>query len=333
MRRRSLIFGLLAITATSGAHADQSQKNHHIAIVHSSHPIAALSEESFSPGISAIFTELRRLGYVEGKNLLIDRYSGEGRATSYPDLARDVVASHPDLIIAIGHSVVLDFKATETRIPIIGVSADPVGTGIGESLSRPGGNITGITPNVSRQQQWDKRVQLLLQVVPHLNRLGILRSAILTKSQEAEERETARKMGMSAVGGTLYHPVDELEYRRVFTALVEDRADAVIVSDDAINITNRKLIVELAEKNRLPAIYAFRTFVEAGGLISYGSDQLEHGRLIAEIADKIMKGAKPSDIPIVQPTKFELAINLKTAKALGLTVPPELLATADEVIE
>jgi putative ABC transport system substrate-binding protein len=135
MRRRNLIFGLLAIATTRRARAEQSIKVHRIAIVHSSHPVAALSEESFSPGIKSIFTELRRLGYVEGKNLLIDRYSGEGRATSYPDLARDVVASNPDLIIAIGHSVVLDFKATETKIPIIGVSADPVGTGIGELIS------------------------------------------------------------------------------------------------------------------------------------------------------------------------------------------------------
>jgi putative ABC transport system substrate-binding protein len=333
MRRRNLILGLLlAVAASASAVAQQREKVHRIAIVHPSHPAASLTETSFSPGIRTIFAEFRRLGYVEGKNLLIERYSGEGRATHYPDLARDVVARNPDLIIATGNNLVLDFKAATTTIPIIGAFADPVGTGIVSSLARPGGNITGITPSVGLQE-WDKRVQLLLKVVPQLSRLGGLRSTSLTYPQQAEEHETARRLGIIAVGGRLNYPVDETEYRRVFAALVNDQADAIIVSEDLENITNRKLIVELAEKNRLPAIYALKVFVEAGGLMSYGSDQSEHGRMVVDIADQIMKGAKPSDVPIRQPTKFELAINLKTAKSLGLTMPPELLATADMVIE
>jgi putative ABC transport system substrate-binding protein len=226
--------------------------------------------------------------------LLIERYSGEGRATHYPDLARDVVARNPDLIIATGNNLVLDFKAATTTIPIIGAFADPVGTGIVSSLARPGGNITGITPSVGLQE-WDKRVQLLLKVVPQLSRLGGLRSTSLTYPQQAEEHETARRLGIIAVGGRLNYPVDEIEYRRVFAALVNDQADAI--------------------------------------MMSYGSDQSEHGRMVVDIADQIMKGAKPSDVPIRQPTKFELAINLKTAKSLGLTMPPELLATADMVVE
>jgi putative ABC transport system substrate-binding protein len=263
--------------------------------------------------IRALFNELRRLGYVEEKNLLIDRYSGEGRATHYPDLARDVVARKPDLIIAIGNNLVLDLKAATTTTPIVGFFADPVETGIVRSLARPSGNITGVTLNIGIQESWAKQVQLLLQVVPHLSRLGVLRSTTLTDGQEAEEQQTVRRLGITTVGGTLDYPLGEAEYRRAFTALVKNRADAVII--DVGNLTNRKLIVELAETNRLPAIYPLKVFVETGGLMSYGSSQSEHGR-----------------IPVMQPTQFEMAINLKTATALGLTVPPELLATADEVI-
>ena len=138
---------------------------------------------------------------------------------------------------------------------------------------------------------------------------------------------------VSWVGPPFNHPADEAEYRRVFAALSQDRAEAVMVNDEEENIANLKLIVELAEKNRLPAIYPIKLFVEAGGLMSYGTDVPAFARRVADMADQILKGAKPGDIPIFQPTKFELAINLKTAKALGLTVPPELLATADEVIE
>jgi len=333
MRRRNVIFGLLALGTIRSAVAQQSAKVHRIAVVHPSHPAASLTETSFSPGIRAIFNEFRLLGYIEGKNLLVERYSGEGRATHYPDLARDVVASNPNLIIAVGNNLVLDLKAATTTIPIVGVFADPVGTGIVPSLARPGGNITGMAPSVGLPEEWDKRVQLLLRVVPQLSRLGVLRTTNVTYRQEVEEQEAARRIGVTAVSGRLNYPVDETEYRRVFAALVKDQADAIIVSEDLENLTNRKLIADLADKNRLPAIYALKVFVEAGGLMSYGSDQSEHGRLIADIADKIMKGSKPSEIPIMQPTKFELAINLKTAKTLGLTVPPELLATADEVIE
>jgi putative ABC transport system substrate-binding protein len=331
MRRRNLIFGLFAVATVCGARADESTKVHRIALVHPTHPVAALTDESPSPGVQALFNELHRLGYVEGKNLLIDRYSGEGRATHYPDLARDVVAKKPDLIIAIGNNLVLDLKAATTTIPIVGFFADPVETGIVRSLARPSGNITGVTLNIGIQESWAKQVQLLVQVVPHLSRLGVLRSTTLTDGQEAEEQQAVRRLGITTVGGTLDYPLDEAEYRRAFTALVKNRADAVII--DVENLTNRKLIVELAETNRLPAIYPLKWFVETGGLMSYGSSQLEHGRNLAVVADKVMKGANPSDIPVMQPTQFEMAINLKTANALGLTVPPELLATADEVIE
>ena len=333
MIRRNLIIGLLLAVATSGsAVAQQSAKVHRIAVVHPSHPVTSLTETSFSPGIRAIFIELRRLGYIEGKNLLIERYSGEGRAAHYPELARNVVTRNPYLIIAVGDDLVLDFKATTTTIPIVGIFGNPIEAGIVPSLARPGGNITGVTSRIGFEV-WDKRVQLLRQVVPQLTRLGGVLSRVRRDRLEAEVRETARRTGITWVGPPLDHPIDETEYRRVFAVLAQDRADAIWVGDEVENITNRKLIVELAEENSLPAMYPLKVFVEAGGLMSYGSDQSQHGVSAAYIADQILKGAKPSDIPIMQPTKFELGINLKTAKLLGLTIPPELLATADAVIE
>ena len=334
MRRREFV-ALLAGSTLSlpvPAWAQRSTKVYRIAIVHPSYPVASLTETSFSPGIRAIFTELRRLGYIEGKNLVIERYSGEGRAAHYPDLAREVVAHNPDLITTIGDDLVLDFKATTTTIPIVGVFLAPIENGIVSSLARPGGNITGITAQIGLEV-WGKRIQLLRQVVPQISRLGAIESTAIRDRWQAVEREDAQRTGITWVGPTLNHPIDEAEYRRVFAALVEDRADAIVVTQELENITNRKLIADLAEKNRLPAIYALKVFVEAGGLMSYGSDQSQYGLNTAYIADQILKGAKPGDIPIMQPTKFELVINLKTAKALGLTVPPELLATADEVIE
>jgi putative ABC transport system substrate-binding protein len=329
MRRRNLIFGLFAVATTGGARAEQSRKSHRIAVVHPTHPATLLTETSGSPAARAVLNGLRRLGYVEGQNLLIERYSGEGRASHYPELARAVVSRNPDLIIAFTSNLVLDFKAATTTIPIVGMFAVPVEAGIVASLARPGGNITGASIDVGREQ-WGKRVQLLQQVVPQATRFGFLQSRERVKW---EPKGQLNGMGVTWIGPPLDHPFDESEYRRVFAALAQDGAEVISVNDEAENVTNLRLIVELAEKARLPAIYPFKMFVEAGGLMSYGIDFAALGHRVADMVDEILKGTKPSDIPVFQPTKFELAINLKTAKALGLAVPPELLATADEVIE
>ena len=332
MRRRNLIFGLLAVATIGSARAEQSAKARRIAIVAPSFPVGKMTETSGDPLFRAVFNELRRLGYIEGQSLLIERYSGEGRASHYADLARDVVSRNPDVIISIGtNEFTLDFKAATTTIPIVGIFAVPVEAGIVASLARPGGNITGVSVDVGREQ-WEKRVQMLQQVVPQATRLGFL------QLREAREKwglpkEQSNWMGVTWVGPALNHPIDEAEYRRVFAGLIQDRAEGILVTDEDVHVTNVKLIVELAEKSRLPAIYPFKLFVEAGGLMSYGTDVSVRGYNIADIVGQILKGARPSEIPIRQPTKFELVINLKTAKALGLTIPPELLATADNFIE
>jgi len=332
MRRRNFIVGLMIVAAMGTAHAQQSGKVYRIAVVHPSHPVATLTETSFSPAIRAIFTELRRLGYVEGKNILIERYSGEGRAEHYPELARDVVRRNPDLIIAVGSTLTLDFKAATTTIPIVTVAGNIVETGLAQSLARPGGNITGASVNIG-QEQWGKRLQLLKQMVPQATRLAGVESRENREGANAFELELCRMFGLTLVGSPLSRPIDETEYRRLFAALAQEGAEEIIVNDEPENVTYHKLIIELAQKGQLPAIYPYAMYVKAGGLMSYGIDLWEVGSRAADMADRILKGAKPGEIPVFQPTKFELAINLKTAKALALAVPPELLATADEVIE
>jgi len=317
------------------AHAQQSRKVHRIAVVSPSDPLAWFTETSDEPLAKAFFDELHRLGYLGGSNLLIDRYSGEGRAAHYPDLARDVVRRNPDLIIAITTDLTLDFKTATTTIPIVGIFGSPIEAGAVASLAHPGGNVTGASINVG--ELWPKRLQLFHEMVPQARRLGYLHPRVQREAWEAHGRpgeEIIRKMGVTQpVGPPLDYPIDEAAYRRVFVGLTQDHADGFMVSDDGENFSNQKVIVELADENRLPAIYPARSFVEHGGLMSYGMDVPALGQRVADIVDQILKGQKASDIPVFQPTKFELTINLKTAKALGITVPPELLAIADEVIE
>jgi putative ABC transport system substrate-binding protein len=319
--------------AMGRAQAQQTGKVYRIAFANPVVPVADINQTSKgSLAIPAIFEELTRLGYVEGRNLLIERYSGEGRAAHYPDLARQIVSRNPDLIIAFSNNLVLDVKAATNTIPIVGIFADPIGTGIVPSLARPSGNITGVSNDVGLDQ-WLKRVQLLKEAVPQITRLGVLQTRNVRERWSALSREIALKNLVSIVGPPLEPPIHEQEYQRVFAALAQEGAEALVVPDAPENFVYRRLIVELAEKGRLPAIYPFRQYVEAGGLMSYGIDLSDVGHRVADLVDQILKGAKPADIPIFQPTKFELSINLKTAKTLGIELPPLLVARADEVIE
>jgi putative tryptophan/tyrosine transport system substrate-binding protein len=331
MRRREFI--TLASGAVAAWPLAAFGKTQRIAFVLAAAPMTIPTETAGIPLFSALFSELRRLGYVEGQNLLIERYSGEGRASQYPDLARDVVSRNPDVIVSIGSNfLTLDFKAATTTIPIVGIMGSPIENGIVPSLARPGGNITGVTVDVG-PEQWAKRSQLLQQVLPQATRLAFLQSRALQERWAAFQGEIARRMGIAFVGPPFDQPANEAEYRRVFAALSQNGAEGIAVGDEVENMENQKLIIELAEKSRLPAIYPFKEIVQAGGLMSYGIDLPEVGRRVADVVGEILRGAKPGEIPIFQPTKFELIINLRTAKALGLTVPPELLTTADEVIE
>jgi putative ABC transport system substrate-binding protein len=223
---------------------------------------------------------------------------------------------------------VLDLKAAATTIPIVGFVGAPIENGIVSSLARPGGNITGVTVEVGLDQ-WAKRAQLLKEAVPHISRLGLL----ATRERSNAGVREALKNSVSLVGPPLEHPTDEQEYQRVFAAFAQEGAEGLVVSDESENVAYRRLIAELAAKGRLPTIYPVHQFVEAGGLMSYGMDPADLGHRVADVVDQILKGAKPADIPIFQPTKFELSINLKIAKTLGIELPPLLVASADNVIE
>jgi putative ABC transport system substrate-binding protein len=334
-RRREFIAGLMFAAAMGRAWAQQTGKVYRIAFAHPTAPVADQNQASKgSLAIPAIFEELTRLGYVEGRNILIERYSAEGRAANYSDLAREIVSRNPDLIIAFAPFLVLDLKAAASTIPIVGSFADPIGF-IVPSLARPGGNITGVTVDVG-MDQWLKRVQLLKEAVPQMTRLGILdtrngrENDFGGKIHSAIKRENA---SFSIVGPPLEQPTDEQEYHRVFAALAQEGAEGLLVNDEPENVTNRRLIAELAAKGRLPTIFGYRQFVEVGGLMAYGIDPADLGHRVADLADKILKGAKPADMPIFQPTHFELSINLKTAMTLGIELPPLLVARADKVVE
>ena len=227
----------------------------------------------------------------------------------------------------------LDVKAATSTIPIVGIFAQPIEFGIVPSLARPGGNITGVSVDAGWMDQWAKRIQLLKESVPQITRLGVLETRNVREQFGAKERDLALTNSVSIVGPPLEQPTDEQEYQRVFSALAQAGAEGLVVNDEPENNTHRRLIAELAEKGRLPAIYHFRQCVEVGGLMSYGVDVSDVGHRVADMVDQILKGAKPADIPIFQPTHFELVINLKTAKALGIDLPPLLVARADNVIE
>jgi len=332
MRRRDFITALgTAATWPLAARAQQPAKMKRIAYVHSAGNVSRISV-SGEPFYRAFFEELSRLGYVEGQNLGVERYSGEGRTERYAELARDVVNTHPDLILAVGGRLSLDFKMATTTIPIVTMIIDPIAMGLVASIARPGGNITGVTI-AGGLEIIGKRMGLLVEAMPKLSTVGYLASRPFWEDPRgAAVRKAAKQAGIS-LSPVMLSVFDEAEYQRVFRSMEQDRTDAFMVSDEPENSTNRETIVELAGKGRIPAIYPLREFVEIGGLMAYSIDLADISRRLANLIDKILKGANPGDIPFYQPTKFELSINLKTAKALGLEMPAMLLGRADEVIE
>jgi putative ABC transport system substrate-binding protein len=330
MQRREFItlFGGAATTWPLAAQAQQPAKMKRIAIVF---PSAKVSDISMSgpSRYRAFFEELSRLNYVEGQNLKVERYSGEGQPERYAELARHVVNTHPDLIFAVGASLSLELMSTAT-IPIVTVVGDPIALGFVESIARPGGNITGVTVQAGLELE-GKRIGLMVETMPKLSTLSYLVSQRYWEDARRSGpvvREAAKRAGISLKAALLGSTFNEVEYQRVFRSMEQDQADALMVSEEGEHITNRATIVELAAKNRIFTMYPYREFVEIGGLTAYSINLADVYRRVANIIDKILRGASPGDIPFYQPTKFELSINLKTAKALGLEMPAMLLARA-----
>jgi len=334
VRRREFItlLGGAAAAWPVAARTQQAATQHRIAIFHPAIPTTLITETGGGSAWRAFFAELRRLGYIEGENLIIERYSAEGHHERYADLAREIVTSNPDLIVTGTNPVVIVFKAATSTIPVVAFMLDPLKAGLVTSLARPGGNITGITLDAGIEI-WGKRLEMLKEAIPSTARAAFLG---MREGWEGSSGQVLRDAG-SQLGISLVFMLPQngtpSEIERVFAAMEQQRPDAVLVSGEGDLYAHRQLIVELAEKNRLPAMCPYRDYVEAGGLMAYTVDLAELLRRMAVNVHQILKGAKPGDIPIYQPTKFELLINLKTARALGLTLPLALLARAAEVIE
>jgi putative ABC transport system substrate-binding protein len=273
---------------------------------------------------------LRELGYIEGKTITVEWRYAEGKLDRLPELAGELVRLKVDLIVVTETTPALAAKSATSAIPIVMANVgDPVGAGLVASLARPGGNITGLA--TLAQEVVGKRLELLKEIIPKLSRVAVFGSS--TSASSAQELKGAEPAaGALGIKLQLLDIVSSTGVESAFRAAGKERADAVLVLSSGTIANRRQEIAELAIKSRLPAIYYRPEFVEAGGLMSYGVSFTDVDRRAAIYVDKILKGAKPADLPVEQPTKFELIINLKTAKQIGLTIPPNVLARADRVI-
>jgi putative tryptophan/tyrosine transport system substrate-binding protein len=320
----TLAGGLLA--APLAAEAQQADKMARIGWL-------AVNLAAFPHVREAFLQGLRDLGHVEGRNVVIEYRSAEGKSERLPALAAELVALKVDVIVAPSTPEALAAKQATRTLPIVfAVAADPVASGLVTGLAQPGGNVTGLS--ILAPELIGKRLEQLTQAVPGVSRVAVLwQPGALGKRTEQDmlkgAEATAGALGVRLQSVEVRSPAD---FDRAFSDMTRARAGALIVLPSPI-FSERRHLVDLAAKNRLPAVYTWREYVDAGGLMSYGPDLADMLRRAATYVDKILKGAKPADLPIEQPTKFELVINLKTAKALGLTIPQSLLQRADQVIE
>jgi putative ABC transport system substrate-binding protein len=274
---------------------------------------------------------LRQLGYTEGQTVAFETRSADGQLDRLPGLAADLVRRKVDVVVTAGSPAAQAAKNPTTNIPIVmATGGDPVGLGLVDTLARPGGNVTGLT-TLSRELS-GKRLEMLREALPRVSRMSMLwhRTSAIDGLLRRETEEAAQTLRIPFKA----HGVDGPdEFARTFNAIVGDGAGAVLVATSTMFLVHRRELAELALRHRLPTVFAFREYAEAGGLMAYGPSYTELFQRAATYVDRILKGTKPADLPVEQPTKFELVINLKTAKALGLTIPPAVLARADEVIQ
>jgi putative ABC transport system substrate-binding protein len=327
-RRKVLIaLGAGALAAPFGSFAQQQGKIWRVGFLSLRPRPASLDSDVFG----AFRLGMSELGYVEGKNLLIEWRFADNKYERLPALAAELVQMKVDVIVVAGAQDISAAQKATSMIPIVMATApDPVGSGFVKTLARPGGNITGLS-NVSAEVS-PKHLEMLLGMVPKLSRVAVLvnpanssHAMVLKSVQSAAQRTSSKILPVEA------RTAPEIE--KAFSAMAREKAGAVIVARDALFNQQVRQIAELAAKNRLPTISGMREYVEAGGLMSYGASVTDQFRRAATYVDKIFKGAKPGDLPVEQSTKFELLINRKTAKALGLTIPQSLLISADKVIE
>ena len=325
MDRRAFISGITVglLAAPLAIEAQPAGKVYRIGI------LETIPAARNADNLAALRKGLRDLGYVEGRNLIIEYRSADGRAERFPDLASELVRLKVDLIVTRGTPAARAAKNATGTIPVVmATMGDP--RAIVASFANPGGNITGVT--TFSTELTAKRFELLKELVPNLSRVALLHNmGNPAAPPEWEETKTAaRSLGLQA---ELLDVRSQGDLGRAFELAVRQRVDALVIGADGLTQMHQQTIVDLVARNRLPAAYPAREFVEAGGLIAYAVNYPDLYFRFASFVDKIFKGAKPGELPVEQPTKFELVINLKTAKALGLTIPPSLLQRADQVIE
>jgi putative ABC transport system substrate-binding protein len=330
MRRRDFIKIIVCSAAAAlpfAAHAQQPERMRRIGVLMG----LAADDQQGQARLEAFVKGLRELGWIEGQNVRIDVRWGAGNANDVRKFSAELVAVTPDVILASGGTVVGVLLQATSTVPIVFTqTADPVGGGLVASLSRPGGNATGFTAfDYGMSGKW---LELLKEIAPHVTRAAVLRDPAIAQGigQFGAIQSAAPSLGLDVIPVNVR---DAAEIERDVTAFARGSNGGLVVTGSGVAIVHRGLIVELATRYKLPAVYFQRFFVTAGGLISYGPDAIDPHRRAAAYVDRILKGEKPADLPVQAPTKYELVINLKTAKALGLTVPPTLLARADGVIE
>ena len=325
VHRRHVLAGLAGAVAPGGSVAQTASKVYRVGLLT---PAAALTDTS--PFGAPLVRGLTHHGYRQNHNLAFERRGAEGHMDRLPRLVADLVASKVDVIVAIGYPAALAVKQGTTMPAVISGAGDPVGTGLIDDLAHPGGHLTGIS-DVSAELS-PKRLDFLKEVAPGLRRVAVLWNAAdlgMTLRYDATQA-AAQTLGVEIQPLGVREPDD---FDEAFAAMERERPDGILMVSDALTTLNRQRVYDFAAEHHVPAIYEFDFLVRDGGLMAYGPDQDESFERVAALVDRILKGAKPADLPFEQPTRFRLTINLKTAKALGLTVPDWLLGRADEVIE
>jgi putative tryptophan/tyrosine transport system substrate-binding protein len=332
MKRRDFLFAVAFVVSTSHAIAEQRSTLKRVAMVH---PATKPGDMRIGgdPNYAIVFEEMQRLGYVEGVNMIADRYSAEGQFDRYGELARDIVATRPDVIFPITSPLTLALLSETRTIPIVAWTSDPIAAGIVSNLARPGGNVTGLSSEAS-SEMGAKSLQLLSEAVGKLSNTRVLATPLSWQFPIYQSaREAAEKMNIPLRLQPLQSPINETEYRRAFETMQREQVDGVMVSFGAESYTYRALLGRLAQQYRLPSICAYTDSVEAGALMSYAFDLKAGDRRIAAQIVEILNGGKPAEMPFFQEIRWELVINLKAAKELGLEIPAGLVAQADRVIE
>jgi putative tryptophan/tyrosine transport system substrate-binding protein len=332
MNRRDFVVAVVALLALGVAAAPLAAEAQQAGKVYRIGYLSTPTRESVEHGLQAFLRKLRELGWVEGQNLIIEYRWAEGNVERLPDLAAELVRRNVDVIVAPAGSAALAAKNATSSIPIVMIfPSDPVELGLVASLRRPGGNVTGTTFTPG-PEIFGKQLQILKETIPHASRVAILSNpadpSFATQVREVEA--TARSLRIRLQHVEARGPE---EFDSAFAAMERERAEALLVTGTSTFLAHRSRLAELAVKGRLPTMYSFRENVEAGGLMAYAVNMADFIGRAAVYVDQILKGAKPADLSVEQPTKFELIINLKTAKALGITVPQSLVLRADEVLQ